>query len=213
MVVSISTPLQERYCLFDTALGSFGIAWNDRGLSRLQLPEADGAATEERLRGAASPGETPPWAEQVIAGIRRYLAGDRVDFASVGIDLADVGEFRGAVYGAARAVGWGQTASYGEVARRIGFPWGARAVGQALARNPVPIVVPCHRILTRDRRIGGFSAYGGTLTKQRLLALEGVQVGTPMLPGMVEPQARVADDLSPRSRCPDRPPAEAGGPE
>ena len=206
-------PLQERYCLFDTALGSFGVAWNDRGLSRLQLPEADGAATEKRLRRSASPGETPPWAEQAIAGIRRYLAGDRVDFASVAIDLADVGEFRRAVYEAARAVGWGQTASYGEVARRIGFPWGARAVGQALARNPMPIVVPCHRILIHDRRIGGFSAYGGTLTKLRLLALEGVHVGTPMLPGMVEPPAAPAHGLSRRSRCPDRPAAEAGGPD
>jgi len=182
--VSISTPSQERYCLFQTALGPFGIAWSDQGLSRLQLPEADRAATEKRLRGSASPGETPPWAEQVIAEVRRYLAGERVDFASIAIDLADVGEFRRAVYEAARAVGWGQTASYGELARRIGFPWGARAVGQALARNPVPLVVPCHRILTHDRRIGGFSAYGGTLTKQRLLTLEGVQVGTPLLPGM-----------------------------
>ena len=182
--MSISTPSQERYCLFQTALGPFGIAWSDQGLSRLQLPEADRAATEKRLRGSASPGETPPWAEQVIAEVRRYLAGERVDFASIAIDLADVGEFRRAVYEAARAVGWGQTASYGELARRIGFPWGARAVGQALARNPVPLVVPCHRILTHDRRIGGFSAYGGTLTKQRLLILEGVQVGTPLLPGM-----------------------------
>ena len=190
--MSISTPLQERYCLFDTVLGSFGIAWNDRGLYRLQLPEADGAAAEKRLRRSASPGEMPPWAEHAIAAIRGYLAGDRVDFASVAIDLADVGEFRRAVYEAARAIGWGQTASYGELARRIGFPWGARAVGQALARNPVPILVPCHRILTHDRRIGGFSAYGGRLTKQRLLALEGVHVGTPMLPGMVEPAASAA---------------------
>ena len=182
--MSISTPSQERYCLFQTALGPFGIAWSDQGLSRLQLPEADRAATEKRLRGSAISDEPPPWAEQVIAEIRRYLAGERVDFASIAIDLADVGEFRRAVYEAARAVGWGQTASYGELARRIGFPWGARAVGQALARNPVPLVVPCHRILTHDRRIGGFSAYGGTLTKQRLLILEGVQVGTPLLPGM-----------------------------
>jgi methylated-DNA-[protein]-cysteine S-methyltransferase len=200
--VSISTPSQECYCLFQTALGPFGIAWSDQGLSRLQLPEADRAATEKRLRGSASPGETPPWAEQVIAEVRRYLAGERVDFASIAIDLADVGEFRRAVYEAARAVGWGQTASYGELARRIGFPWGARAVGQALARNPVPLVVPCHRILTHDRRIGGFSAYGGTLTKQRLLALEGVHVGgTPTLPGMADLPARAAQDLGRRPPC------------
>jgi methylated-DNA-[protein]-cysteine S-methyltransferase len=200
--VSISTPSQERYCLFDTALGPFGIAWNEQGLSRLQLPEADRTATERRLSASASPGEPPPWARQTIAEIRRYFAGERVDFASAGIDLAAVGAFRGAVYEAARAVGWGQTASYGELARRIGFPWGARAVGQALARNPLPLIVPCHRILTHDRRIGGFSAYGGTLTKQRLLALEGVHVGgTPTLPGMADLPARAAQDLGRRPPC------------
>jgi methylated-DNA-[protein]-cysteine S-methyltransferase len=201
MVVIISTPLQERYCLFDTALGAFGIAWNGRGLSRLHLPEADRAATEQGLRGLASPGEMPPWAERVIAEIGRYLEGERVEFASVAIDLTAVGAFREAVYEAVRAVGWGQTTSYGEVARRIGFPWGARAVGQALARNPVPLVVPCHRVLTRDGRIGGFSAYGGTLTKQRLLALEGVHIGAPLLPGMVESPA-LQPDRAARERAP-----------
>jgi methylated-DNA-[protein]-cysteine S-methyltransferase len=198
----MSMPSKECYCLFDTALGPFGIAWSDRGLSRLQLPEADRAASEKRLRAAASPGEAPPWAGQVIAEIRRYLAGERVDLASAAIDLAGVGDFRRAVYEAARMVGWGQTASYGELARRIGFPWGARAVGQALARNPLPLIVPCHRILTQERRIGGFSAYGGTLTKQRLLALEGVHVGTPLLPGMAEPPVRAAaHGLRPRLPC------------
>ena len=195
-------PSKERYCLFDTALGPFGLAWNECGVVRLQLPEADPMATERRLRGSASPGQPPSWADQVIAAVRRHLAGERVDFAAAAIDLTGVGEFRRAVYEAARAVGWGQTTSYGALARRIGFPWGTRAVGQALARNPVPLVVPCHRILTHDRRIGGFSAYGGTVTKQRLLALEGVHVGgTPMLPGMAEPPARAAQGLRPRPPC------------
>ena len=204
--MSIGVPVKERYCLFETPLGPFGIAWSERGLSRLQLPEADRAATEKRLGASASACAPPPWAEQVIAAIRRHLAGERVDFASAALDLAGVGEFRRAVYEAARAVGWGQTASYGEIARRIGFAWGARAVGQALARNPVPLVVPCHRILTQDGRIGGFSAYGGTVTKQRLLALEGVRVGTPLLPGMAEPAARAAQRLG-------RQPAHHGDPD
>jgi methylated-DNA-[protein]-cysteine S-methyltransferase len=192
MVVSISMS-QEGRCLFDTALGPFGIAWNERGLIRLQLAEADRDVTEKRLGAAVGPGAPPPWAEQLIAKIGRYLAGEKVDFAAVALDLARVGEFRRAVYEAARSVGWGETTSYGELARRIGFPWGARAVGRALARNPVPIIVPCHRILTSDGRIGGFSAYGGTLTKRRLLTLEGVHVGgTPMLPGIAVLAARPA---------------------
>jgi methylated-DNA-[protein]-cysteine S-methyltransferase len=187
MAVSISMA-QEGRCLFDTALGPFGIAWNERGLVRLQLPEEGRMATEKRLGVAAGPGEPPPWAKQLIAEIRRYLAGERVDFAAVALDLAAVGEFRRAVYVAARSVAWGQTTSYGELARRIGFPWGARAVGRALARNPVPLIVPCHRILARDDRIGGFAAHGGTVTKRRLLALEGLHPGgTPLLPGLAEP--------------------------
>jgi len=177
----------EHYCLFDTALGAFGLGWSEQGLVRLQLPERDRAATEERLHRSASPAPPPAWVKKVIVAMPRYLAGEQVDFGAVPLDLGDLGAFRLAVYEAARAVGWGETASYGDLARRIGFPWGARAVGQALARNPVPIIVPCHRILTHDRGIGGFSAYGGTLTKQRLLALEGVQVGMPMLPGLAEP--------------------------
>ncbi len=82
----------------------------------------------------------------------------------------------------------GTNLSYGELARRIDLPGAARAVGRALARNPVPVVVPCHRILAKGHRIGGFSAPGGTFTKERLLALEGVRVeaGTPLLPGLFE---------------------------
>jgi methylated-DNA-[protein]-cysteine S-methyltransferase len=181
-------PRSARYCLFETGVGDFGLAWNERGVVRLQLPDEGRMTTEKRLRAFASQGEPPPWAKQLIAEIRHYLAGKRVDFASVALDLATVGEFRLAVYEAARSVAWGQTTSYGELARRIGFPWGARAVGRALARNPVPLIVPCHRILARDERIGGFSTYGGTLTKRRLLALEGVHVGgTSPLPGLAEP--------------------------
>jgi methylated-DNA-[protein]-cysteine S-methyltransferase len=177
-------PAPEHYALFDTALGPIGIAWSERGVIRLQLPEADRKTTERRVRGRASPGDPPARLGPAIAIIQLYLAGQRVDLATIAVDLAAAGAFCRAVYETACAVGWGQTSTYGEIARRIGDPAAARAVGRALGRNPVPILVPCHRILTHDRRIGGFSAYGGTLTKQHLLALEGVQVGTPMLPGL-----------------------------
>jgi methylated-DNA-[protein]-cysteine S-methyltransferase len=206
----VGAPHSARYCLFETGLGAFGIAWNGRGVVRLQLPEDGRMATERRLGASASPGEPPPSVEQLVADIRGYLAGKRVDFAFVALDLAAVGEFRLAVYEAARSVAWGQTTSYGELARRIGFPWGARAVGRALARNPVPLIVPCHRILARDHQIGGFSAYGGTVTKRRLLALEGLHVGgTPLSPGLAEP-APTSRTFRSRSRWADRPPGAAG---
>jgi methylated-DNA-[protein]-cysteine S-methyltransferase len=182
-------PRHEHFCLFDTAIGACGVAWSERGLTRLHLPEADSAATEERLRtasGSSGPDRPPPAIAQVIAAIQLYLTGQRVDFSSLALDLMDVGPFHRRVYEAARAVGWGQTASYGELARRAGSPRAARAVGQALSRNPIAIIIPCHRILASGSRVGGFSAFGGACAKERLLSLEGVRVGgdAPLLPGL-----------------------------
>jgi methylated-DNA-[protein]-cysteine S-methyltransferase len=177
------------YCLFDTAIGTCGIAWSERGLTRLQLPESDRGTTEKRLRAkAAGLSQASPAAiDQLIADVQRFMTGERVDFTAVAIDLMDVGPFERQVYAAARCIPWGQTVSYGELARRTGAPDAARAVGHALSRNPVPIIVPCHRVLAKGHRIGGFSAYGGAIAKERLLALEGVHVdaGTPLLPGFI----------------------------
>jgi methylated-DNA-[protein]-cysteine S-methyltransferase len=177
------------YRLFDTDIGACGVAWGERGLTRLQLPESDRSATERRLRTyAASAGqEAPAEIERAIANVQCYLTGRSVDFSAVALDLTDVGPFQRKVYEAARTVRWGQTVSYGDLARQAGSPEAARAVGQALSRNPVPIIIPCHRILAKGRRVGGFSAYGGKVTKERLLALEGVRldVDAPLLPGFI----------------------------
>ena len=164
----------ERYCLFDTAVGTCGVAWNGRGLTRLQLPESDGRATEERLRAHAinpRPDRPPPEIRRAIGQIQRGLAGRRVDLSSIALDLTGNSPFHRQVYEAARGVGWGQTASYGDLARRAGSPGAARAVGQALSRNPVALVIPCHRILGSDGSLTGYA--GGLDTKRRLLALEG----------------------------------------
>jgi methylated-DNA-[protein]-cysteine S-methyltransferase len=169
-----------RYRVIDTAIGTCGIAWNDAGLTRLQLPESDRGATERRLgkHAVGASGDAPAEIERLIAELQRYLSGQRIDFSPVVIDLTGTGSFERKVYAAARSVRWGETTSYGELARQVGAPLAARAVGQALGRNPVPIVIPCHRILAKGHRIGGFSAYGGKLTKERLLALEGVHIDT-----------------------------------
>jgi methylated-DNA-[protein]-cysteine S-methyltransferase len=178
----------QDYCLFDTALGVCGVAWNQHGLTRLQLPESDRAATVRRLRvgAATSVTDPPPPIKQVIAALQQYFAGEKVDFSSVALDLTGVGPFHRKVYDAARALGWGHTTTYGELAQRTGDPAAARAVGQALAQNPVPIIIPCHRILASGGKVGGFSAYGGATAKLRLLALEGIHVGddAPRLPGL-----------------------------
>jgi methylated-DNA-[protein]-cysteine S-methyltransferase len=120
--------------------------------------------------------------------VQDYLAGARADFSAVAVDLAGVDEFRRTVYAALRGVGFGRTVTYGELARQAGTAdWeGARDVGDAMARNPLPVVIPCHRVLAANGKLGGFSAHGGTTTKLKLLALEGVHFdgGAPRLPGL-----------------------------
>jgi methylated-DNA-[protein]-cysteine S-methyltransferase len=182
-------PAPRGYCLFDTAIGVCGVAWNERGLTRVQLPESNRQATERRLR-ARAPGAVaeapPPPIDELIALLRRYFAGESVDFSAVPVDLAnDTSAFHRRVYDIARAVCWGHTITYGDIARELGQP-DAREVGQAMSQNPVPIVVPCHRIVAAGNKLGGFSAPGGRVTKERLLALEGVRVGdeAPRLPGL-----------------------------
>lgn len=179
------------HLLFDTVLGVCGVAWNSHGLAGVQLPEKDHAATERRLAakcGSTGAAEAPAWVQSLVADIRRYLEGARVDFSSVTVDLDGIDDFRGAIYRELRRIGYGSTVSYGELAKLIGLDgWeGARDVGEAMGRNPMPIVIPCHRVLAAGNKLGGFSAHGGTGTKRKLLALEGRQFddGTPRLPGL-----------------------------
>lgn len=123
-----------------------------------------------------------------FGALQRYLAGTREDFSDIAVDLAGIGPFHAKVYAALRTVGWGEVTSYGALARAVGEPDAARAIGQAMGQNPVPVVIPCHRVLAAGGKVGGFSAPGGAATKRRLLALEGVRLGpdpeaAPRLPG------------------------------
>jgi methylated-DNA-[protein]-cysteine S-methyltransferase len=93
------------------------------------------------------------------------------------LDLDDQDAFFQRIYAAARQIGWGQTTTYGTLAKQLGVgPEAARDVGQAMASNPVPLIIPCHRVLAAGGKLGGFSAPGGSSTKARMLALEGVLV-------------------------------------
>jgi methylated-DNA-[protein]-cysteine S-methyltransferase len=183
--------MQQRFKLFDTAIGTCGIAWSELGITRLQLPERNSTETERRLLAAGAspvdPALLPAWVEQAADEVRRYAAGQRVTFGDVQLDLSTTGAFHRQVYAATRAVAWGQTATYGELARLTDAPAAAQAVGRALSRNPIAIIIPCHRILANGRKSGGFSAFGGVAAKRRLLALEGVRLdeGTPLLPGLL----------------------------
>lgn len=169
------------YAVFETAAGFCAIAWNDAGIVRLQLPASDATATERYLRrrlpGAQAGTPTAAVAE-TIAAVKRYFTGQKVDFSGIRLDLGQQDEFFARIYAEARRLGWGETTTYGTLARQLGAePAAARDVGQAMARNPVPLIIPCHRVLAAGGKIGGFSAPGGARTKMRMLELEGVRVG------------------------------------
>lgn len=172
------------YTLLTTAVGTCGIAWGSDGVLGVQLPECNPSATLSRLLrkigGDASPGRPPPDIQRGIDDMTALLAGQHRDLTHVRLDMAAVPEFFRQVYGVVRQIAPGQTLSYGEVAARCGDPAAARTVGQAMARNPFPIIVPCHRVLAAQGRNGGFSAHGGVSTKLQLLAIEGT--GTLSLP-------------------------------
>lgn len=184
------------FALFDTALGRFGIAWSDRGLLAVQLPEADDASTERSLRKRVADlrEETPPPAvARAIDGIKALCEGTHSDFADTELDLNGVPDFDRQVYDIALEIPPGKTMTYGEIARRLGDVALSREVGQALGRNPVPVVVPCHRVLGAGGRLVGFSGPGGVATKHRLLEREGAFSDAPLLFGdlpVVEPRRR-----------------------
>ncbi len=168
------------YCLFATAIGECGIAWKDGKLTSVQLPESDAAGTRARLRRRdpeADEAEPPAFVAEAMGRIRGLLAGRQDDLADLPLDYEGLPEFQRQVYEVARAIPPGEVLTYGEVARRIGDPGAARAVGQALGHNPFAPVVPCHRVLAAGGRSGGFSAEGGALTKLRMLEIEGARLG------------------------------------
>jgi methylated-DNA-[protein]-cysteine S-methyltransferase len=174
------------WTVFPTALGSCAVAWSGRGLVGVCLPEPSESTLRWRVarRWPTAPqvDDAPPAVRAAIDAMTALLAGEHVDLTGVPVDLGEATPFERRVYDAARAVGPGDTVTYGELTRRIGEDnTVARAVGQALGRNPVPIVVPCHRIVSTGGGLGGFSATGGPNTKRKLLAIEGAAVVPPSL--------------------------------
>jgi methylated-DNA-[protein]-cysteine S-methyltransferase len=185
-----------RWHVVETGLGAMSIAWTEGGVARVRLPDRDqekldagrGELQEHDLAAAL-----PPSIGALATLLRDYARGVPVDFSSVALDLGELPPTTAEIYAAARRIGWGHRTTYGDLAREIGDPRLARVVGHAMATNPVPILVPCHRVLPRGGRfVGGFSAPGGAATKERLLRLEGSwpPVRAPLLELMEGGQAR-----------------------
>ena len=164
------------FYLFDTPIGHCGIAWGERGILGLQLPEGDDARARKRLaRRFPTATEAVPSADvkQAIVQITALLSGEPIDLSNIPLDMDRVGTFERQVYDIARKIPPGETLTYGEIAERLGDKLLARDVGQAMGKNPFPIVVPCHRVVAAGGKLGGFSARGGVDTKLRILAIEG----------------------------------------
>lgn len=174
---------RSAYCLFETPLGWCGIIWRESPdllvVTALQLPEATQAMTEARItqQGEQRIDTPPPAIAGLVDRINRHFGGEPQDFRDVAVELPNAGAFAQRVYAATRNILAGQTASYGELARLLDKPGAARAIGQALGRNPIPLIIPCHRITAAGGKPGGFTAPGGLATKARLLKIEGVDLG------------------------------------
>ena len=169
--------------IFETAAGFCGIAWSEKGISGFRLPGDSAEATQRHLLRRlpdATPGTPPPSVLQVISAAKRYFAGEIIDFSNVPVDLDSQEVFFRQIYAELRQVGWGKTTTYGTLAKALGAgPEAARDVGLAMAKNPVPLIIPCHRVLAAGGKVGGFSAPGGSVAKARMLELEGVSLAPP----------------------------------
>src|SRR6516165_9917685 len=168
---------EHGFALFDTDIGPCGIAWGARGITGVQLPEASEAKTRARLlRRYPHAREAPPPADvqRVIDGIVALLRGEASDLSAAALDMDGVVEFDRRVYAV------------------------ARGVGQALGRNPFPLIVPCHRVLAAGGKAGGFSANGGVTTKMRLLTIE--RARTSDAPTLFDGDGAFGFALKPRAR-------------
>ena len=171
------------YRIFETASGFCGIVWNEAGITRFQLPTSKADAAERMLLRRASGAQRSSPTQHVsdaIAAAIRYFNGEETDFSTFKLDLSEQDSFSTEIYAATRQLGWGRTTTYGALAKQLGAgPEAARDVGQAMAKNPVPLIILCHRVLAAGGKLGGFSAPGGAATKMHMLELEGIRMGAP----------------------------------
>jgi methylated-DNA-[protein]-cysteine S-methyltransferase len=173
----------HHYQVFETASGHAAIAWNAAGISALRLPASSPAAAEHALLRRlpdAVRSEPPSDVSDVIAAAQHYFEGAETDFSDVPIDFGEQEPLFAQIYAAVRRLGWGQTTTYGAVAKELGAgPEVARDVGRAMAMNPLPLIIPCHRVLAAGGKVGGFSAPGGSDSKAKMLAIEGFDLTAP----------------------------------
>ncbi len=202
------------YICFETPVGRCGLAWTPRGVIRFGLPMGSPTALEAHLRFAAGvvrPARVPPVVEALVRRVQAHLAGHADDFRNVPLDLDGLTPFRARVLADLRGVKPGQTTTYADLARRAGSPRAARAVGQVMRTNPLPLLVPCHRVLASDGGLGGFMGRDGIALKKRLLAIEGAAIPGPGSPPPGRPGPGSPGPAKARRAKGGTPPAKALG--
>lgn len=165
------------YSMFATAIGDCGIAWNSELVVATQLPETTSEVAAARLsrRFQSTLGEPPVFIQKAIESIKGLLAGEKCDLTNIKCDFSGIESFAVKVYQIARTIPVGETQTYGDIAAELGDKQLSQAVGRALGRNPLPIIVPCHRVIGANGKLTGFSAHGGIETKVKMLRIEGAQ--------------------------------------
>jgi methylated-DNA-[protein]-cysteine S-methyltransferase len=169
--------MSASFTLFDTAIGPCGLVWREHSIRGVELPGRDKPATRARLaRRYPHAREHEPTGEIASArdAIIALIGGESRDLCEIALDMRDLPALNRQVYEIARTIPPGTTLTYGDIAIKLGDRTLAQAVGQALGKNPWPIIVPCHRVLASGGKIGGFSAPSGIALKRKLLAIESV---------------------------------------
>lgn len=168
--------MQIRYTIFSTEWGYFGLAGTKKCLLRTHLPCPKAEMVEKRLiAGFDDISYDQHYFNTLQRHIIAYFQGSYVQFhKSILLSLEGLGPFHQAVLNACRQIPYGNTLTYGQLAKKARKSKAVRAVGSALAKNPLPLIIPCHRVIRNDGKIGEFSAYGGTQLKYRMLKIEKV---------------------------------------
>jgi methylated-DNA-[protein]-cysteine S-methyltransferase len=166
---------EQQFTIFGTAIGPCGIVWTERGIAGVNLPEGDEEKTRARVRKRfpdAQEAKPTPAIQKIIDEVIALIGGEKIDFSHVTLDHAPLPEFSKRVYEIVRTIPIGHTLTYGDIAKKLGDVSLSREVGQAMGKNPTPVIMPCHRVVAASGKTGGFSAPGGVDTKMKLLSIE-----------------------------------------
>jgi len=158
---------------YHTEIGRGLVMSTALGICRLVMP---GETSGEGLAGGQGRLMANGWTVEAARRLEAYFRREQVSFLDLPVDLTAMSSFRAMVLSVTRMIPYGSTVSYAEIATRVGCPRGSRAVGGALAANPIPLMIPCHRVIAAHGGLGGFSASGGLDMKRYLLGLEHTEI-------------------------------------